>query len=92
MIVLVAVGVMNVAVMAALAVVIFAEKLWRYGKPFGQAVGVVPCTASPRPAQDAPAKVGGATAGHPECSICPGLRVILPQPRADQNGGDARLI
>jgi len=41
MIVLVAVGVMNVAVMAALAVVIFAEKLWRYGKPFGLAVGVV---------------------------------------------------
>jgi predicted metal-binding membrane protein len=41
MIVLIAVGVMNVAVMAALAVVIFAEKLWRYGKPFGQAVGVV---------------------------------------------------
>jgi predicted metal-binding membrane protein len=41
MIVLVAVGVMNLAVMAALAVVIFAEKLWRYGKPFGQAVGVV---------------------------------------------------
>ena len=41
MIVLVAVGVMNVAVMAALAVVIFAEKLWRYGKPFGQAVGVM---------------------------------------------------
>ena len=40
MIVLVAVGVMNVAVMAALAVVIFAEKLWRYGKPFAQAVGV----------------------------------------------------
>jgi predicted metal-binding membrane protein len=40
MIVLVAVGVMNVAVMAALAVVIFAEKLWRYGKPFGLAVGV----------------------------------------------------
>lgn len=40
MIVLVAVGVMNVAVMAALAAVIFAEKLWRYGKPFGQAVGV----------------------------------------------------
>jgi predicted metal-binding membrane protein len=31
---------MNVAVMAALAVVIFAEKLWRYGKPFGRAVGV----------------------------------------------------
>jgi predicted metal-binding membrane protein len=41
MILLVAVGVMNVAVMAALAVVIFAEKLWRYGKPFGQAVGVL---------------------------------------------------
>ncbi len=41
MIVLVAVGVMNVAVMAALAVVIFAEKLWRYGKPFALAVGVV---------------------------------------------------
>jgi predicted metal-binding membrane protein len=41
MILLIAVGVMNVAVMAALAVVIFAEKLWRYGKPFGQAVGIV---------------------------------------------------
>lgn len=41
MIVLVAVGVMNVVVMAGLGVVIFAEKLWRYGKPFGQAVGVV---------------------------------------------------
>ena len=38
--VLIAVGVMNVVIMAALAVVIFAEKLWRYGKPFGQAVGV----------------------------------------------------
>src|SRR6516165_1316491 len=41
MIVLIAVGVMNVAVMAALAAVIFAEKLWRHGKPFAQAVGVV---------------------------------------------------
>jgi len=41
MIVLVAVGEMNVAVMATLAVVILLEKLWRYGKPFGQAVGVV---------------------------------------------------
>jgi predicted metal-binding membrane protein len=41
MIVLIAVGVMNVAVMAALAVVIFAEKLWRHGKPFGQAVGIL---------------------------------------------------
>ena len=40
MIALVAVGVMNLAVMAALAAVIFAEKLWRYGKPFAQAVGV----------------------------------------------------
>jgi len=41
MVVLVAVGVMNLAVMAALAVVVFTEKLWRYGKPFGVAVGVV---------------------------------------------------
>ena len=41
MILLVAVGVMNVAVMAGLAVVIFLEKLWRYGKPFGRAVGLV---------------------------------------------------
>jgi predicted metal-binding membrane protein len=41
MILLIAVGVMNVAVMAALTVVIFAEKLWRHGKPFGQAVGVL---------------------------------------------------
>jgi predicted metal-binding membrane protein len=39
MVILVAVGVMNLAVMAALAVVVFAEKLWRYGKPFGLAVG-----------------------------------------------------
>src|SRR5207302_973437 len=41
MILLVAVGVMNVAVMVALAIVIFVEKLWRYGKPFGQAIGMV---------------------------------------------------
>lgn len=41
MIVLVAVGVMNLAAMVALAVVIFAEKLWRHGKTFGQAVGVL---------------------------------------------------
>jgi predicted metal-binding membrane protein len=41
MIVLIAVGVMNVAVMAALAMVILMEKLWRYGKRFGQAAGVV---------------------------------------------------
>ncbi|MGE5287360.1 MAG: DUF2182 domain-containing protein, partial [Micromonosporaceae bacterium] len=40
-IVLIAVGVMNVAVMAALALVIFTEKLWRHGKPFGQAIGVL---------------------------------------------------
>jgi predicted metal-binding membrane protein len=40
MVVLVAVGVMNVVVMVALAAVIFVEKLWRYGKPFGLAVGV----------------------------------------------------
>ena len=45
MIVLVAAGVMNLAVMAALAVVIFTEKLWRYGRPFGQAVGLVLMTA-----------------------------------------------
>jgi predicted metal-binding membrane protein len=41
MIVLIAVGVMNVAVMAALAAVIFAEKLWRHGEAFAQAAGVV---------------------------------------------------
>ena len=41
MILLVAVGVMNLAVMAALTVVIFVEKLWRYGEPFGRAGGVV---------------------------------------------------
>jgi predicted metal-binding membrane protein len=41
MIVLIAVGVMNVAVMAEVAAVILVEKLWRHGKPFGQAVGVV---------------------------------------------------
>ncbi|HKE65173.1 MAG TPA: DUF2182 domain-containing protein [Micromonosporaceae bacterium] len=41
MVLLVAVGVMNIAAMAALAVVIFAEKLWRYGKPFGRGVGVL---------------------------------------------------
>jgi predicted metal-binding membrane protein len=41
MMVLVAVGVMNLAVMAGLAVVIFTEKLWRYGRPLGQAAGLV---------------------------------------------------
>ena len=40
MIVLIAVGVMNVAVMAGLGAVIFAEKLWRRGKPLGRVVGV----------------------------------------------------
>ena len=41
MILLIAVGVMNIAVMVGLAAIIFVEKLWRYGKPFGQAVGIV---------------------------------------------------
>jgi predicted metal-binding membrane protein len=41
MVILIAVGVMNVAVMAALAAVIFVEKLWRHGKLFGQATGMV---------------------------------------------------
>jgi len=41
MIVLVAVGAMNVAVMAALAVVILIEKVWRYGRQFATAVGLV---------------------------------------------------
>ena len=41
MILLIAVGVMNVPAMAALAVVIFTEKLWHHGKPFGQAVGIL---------------------------------------------------
>jgi predicted metal-binding membrane protein len=40
MIVLLAVGVMNVPVMAALAVVICSEKLWRHGKPLGQFAGI----------------------------------------------------
>jgi predicted metal-binding membrane protein len=41
MIVLIAVGVMNVAAMAGLAAVIFLEKLWKHGKLLSQAVGVV---------------------------------------------------
>jgi len=41
MILLIAVGVMNIAVMVGLAAIIFVEKLWRYGKPFGRAVGIV---------------------------------------------------
>ena len=39
MIVLIAVGAMNIAVMAALAVVILIEKVWKYGRPFSMAVG-----------------------------------------------------
>lgn len=39
MLVLVAVGVMNVAVMAGIAVVIFAEKLWRHGPHLARAAG-----------------------------------------------------
>jgi predicted metal-binding membrane protein len=41
MIVLIAVGTMNVAVMAALAAVIFIEKVWRYGRQFATAVGLL---------------------------------------------------
>jgi predicted metal-binding membrane protein len=41
MIVLIAVGTMNVAVMAALAAVIFIEKVWKYGRQFATAVGFV---------------------------------------------------
>jgi len=40
MIVLVAVGAMNIAVMAALAAVILIEKIWRYGRPFAIALGI----------------------------------------------------
>jgi len=40
MLVLVAVGVMNIAAMAALASVIFLEKLWRHGPGLSRAVGV----------------------------------------------------
>jgi predicted metal-binding membrane protein len=40
MVVLVPLGVMNVAAMAGLAVVIFAEKLWPWGPLLGRAVGV----------------------------------------------------
>ncbi|MBV9207001.1 MAG: DUF2182 domain-containing protein [Actinobacteria bacterium] len=39
MLVLVAVGVMNMAWMAALTAVVFVEKVWRFGKAFGYAVG-----------------------------------------------------
>ena len=40
MLVLVAVGVMNMVWMAALTVVIFLEKVWRHGRPLSRAVGV----------------------------------------------------
>lgn len=40
MIVLVPLGVMNVLAMAAVAVVIFIEKLWRLGPAFSAAVGL----------------------------------------------------
>jgi predicted metal-binding membrane protein len=41
MIVLVAVGVMNVPAMIALAAIIFAEKIWRHGKSFRLAIGIL---------------------------------------------------
>ncbi len=41
MIVLIAVGAMNIAVMAALAVVIGLEKMWRRGELLARVVGVV---------------------------------------------------
>jgi len=40
MVVLVAVGVMNLGWMAGLTAVVFLEKNWRYGKPFGIAFGL----------------------------------------------------
>ena len=41
MLVLVAVGVMNMAWMVALTAVVFAEKIWRSGQAFGYAVGAL---------------------------------------------------
>lgn len=41
MIVLIAVGAMNIAAMAVLAVVILIEKVWKYGRPFSTAIGGV---------------------------------------------------
>ena len=41
MIILIAVGTMNVAVMVALAAVIFIEKVWKYGRQFATAVGLL---------------------------------------------------
>jgi hypothetical protein len=86
MIVLIAVGVMNVAVMAALAVVIFAEKLWRHGKPFGQAVGVL-LAAIPgglaslllQGAEEFPAGLLAAPAG---VGADPAVRMVLGVPLA----------
>jgi predicted metal-binding membrane protein len=40
MIILIAVGTMNVAVMAALAAVIFIEKVWKHGRGFATVVGI----------------------------------------------------
>jgi predicted metal-binding membrane protein len=41
MIVLVAVGTMNIAVMAALAAVILVEKIWKHGPQFSRVIGVI---------------------------------------------------
>jgi len=41
MIVLIPLGVMNIAAMAGVAAVIFVEKLWRLGPVFSTAIGVV---------------------------------------------------
>jgi predicted metal-binding membrane protein len=46
MLVLVAVGVMNMAWMVALTAVVFAEKIWRSGQAFGYAVGALMITAA----------------------------------------------
>jgi predicted metal-binding membrane protein len=46
MILLVATGIMNIAVMVTLAVVIFVEKLWRHGKGFARVVGVALAVAA----------------------------------------------
>ena len=40
MVVLIAVGVMNLAWMAGLAAVVFVEKTWRHGKMFSMAFGL----------------------------------------------------
>jgi len=41
MVVLIPLGVMNIAAMAGLAAVIFVEKLWRLGVGFSRVVGIV---------------------------------------------------